>query len=314
MYSIVIPVYKNEASIPELIDVLKNLNERLDRKLEVVFVIDGSPDASFLKLESMLQEKPFNAKIIVLSRNFGAFSAVKAGLAEASGPYFAVMAADLQEPPELIYDFFQTLEHEPYDVVIGTRKKRNDPPLSKLFSNLFWFFYRNVIQKEVPHGGVDIFGCNTIFRDNLVNLPENNSSLIGLLFWLGFRRKEINYERKPRIHGKSSWSFRKRLRYLSNSIFAFSDLPIRILISIGLIGMSFSFIFGLIVFVANLFNYVSISGFTTNALLLMFILGFNSFGLGVIGSYVWRAYENSKQRPQSVVMIRKHFTKEIQNG
>jgi glycosyltransferase involved in cell wall biosynthesis len=301
MYSLIIPVYRNEDSIPELLTVLKELNKNLDKKLEVVFVIDGSPDRSFGVLENSLPACEHKSKLLVLSRNFGAFSAIRAGMAEAEGPYFAVMAADLQEPSELILKFFRTLETESIDVTIGTRRQRNDPLFSRLGSQIFWFFYRKFVQKEMPPGGVDIFGCNMSFRDQLLALDESNSSLVGLLFWLGFRRKLIGYERRARSHGKSAWTLGRKLRYLMDSIFAFSDLPIRLLVLLGGIGLVFSVIFSILVLFAKISGVVPIPGYAATVLIILFFAALNTFGMGIIGSYVWRAFENTKHRPQVIV-------------
>ncbi len=159
-YSLVIPVYRNEESIPDLLTALAGIDRALGGGLEVVFVVDGSPDRSLARLVELLPRAGFTAKILEMSRNFGAFAAIRAGLTEASGPYFAVMAADLQEPPELAVEFFRRLEQDTCDVVCGVRTARDDPWRSRLASNLFWAVYRRLVQPEMPPGGVDVFGCN----------------------------------------------------------------------------------------------------------------------------------------------------------
>jgi glycosyltransferase involved in cell wall biosynthesis len=307
MYSLVIPVFRNESSIPELLRALADLNEKLGRELEAVFVVDGSPDRCAELLELELPRQEFHSKLVLLSRNFGAAAAVRAGLAEARGPWFAMMAADLQEPPELVLAFFRALEKEPVDVVIGTRTKRGDPPLSRWASQLFWLFYRKLVQPEMPPGGVDVFGCNQAFRDHLLALHESNSTLVGLLFWLGFRRKLFPYERRARQHGKSAWTVGRKLRYLTDSVFAFSDLPVRLLVLVGTVGLLFSVVFALVVLVARLSGAIPVPGYAGTALLITFFAALNSFGLGVIGSYLWRAFENTKRRPEAVVMSRVEF-------
>jgi glycosyltransferase involved in cell wall biosynthesis len=307
VYSLVIPVFRNEGSIPELLGVLADLNEKLGGGLEAVIVVDGSPDRCAEILEAELPRHAFRSKLVLLSRNFGAFAAVRTGLAEAGGPWFAVMAADLQEPPELILAFFRALEKEPVDVVIGTRATRDDPAFSRWSSRLFWWLYRRLVQPEMPPGGVDVFGCNQAFRDHLLALHESNSTLVGLLFWLGFRRKLLPYERRARRHGRSAWTLARRLRYLSDSVFAFSDLPVRLLVGVGGVGLVFSVAFAIVVLVARLSGWIPVPGYAGTALLITFFAALNSFGLGVIGSYVWRAFENTKGRPQSIVRWRAEF-------
>jgi glycosyltransferase involved in cell wall biosynthesis len=307
MYSLVIPVYKNEASILELLAVLDGLNDDLGGQLETVFVVDGSPDRSAELLATYLPECNFRSLLITLSRNFGSFAAVRAGLAEATGPYFAVKAADLQEPPELVLTFFRVLESEPVDVTIGTREGRNDPVTARGLSKLFWYVYRKLVQKEMPPGGVDVFGCNAVFRDHLLSLSESNSTLVGLVFWLGFRRKFVAYERLPRRGGRSAWTLPRKTRYLTDSVFAFSDLPIRFLVLVGVIGLMFSSLFAVVVLIARLSGLITVPGYAGTVLVITFALALNSFGLGVIGSYVWRAFENTKGRPDVVVMSRSEF-------
>lgn len=302
MYSLVIPVYRNEDSILDLLDVLTRLNDRLGGNLEAVFVVDGSPDRSHEALSRTLPGCAFAAQLLLLSRNFGSIAAMRAGLARATGPYYAFMAADLQEPPELLEEMFRTLATEPVDITVGVRIGRHDPPLSRWASRLFWSLYRRLIQKEVPPGGVDIFGCNRAVRDQLLEIHEANTSLVGLLFWVGFRRKFMSYVRLPRQHGKSSWTLRRRSTYLMDSVFGFSDLPIRLLMAAGILGLAFAVVMSIVVIVARLSGFVNVPGYTATALLISFFAGLNSFGLGLIGSYVWRAFENTKGRPESIVM------------
>lgn len=310
MYSLVIPVYRNEESLPELLRVLRNLDEKLEGRLEVVFVVDGSPDRSAELLSGALPDCCFRSQLLVLSRNFGSFSAIRAGLAEARGPLFAVMAADLQEPPELVLEFFRALENEPVDVVLGTRKGRSDPPLRRWLSQAFWKVYRTLVQPEMPPGGVDVFGCNQVFRDHLLSLHERNTTLVGLLFWLGFRRKLVGYERQERRHGKSAWTLGRRLRYTMDSVFAFSDLPIRLLVLVGAAGLLVSLGISAVVFFARLSGLIQVPGYTATVLIISFFGALNLLGLGIIGSYVWRAFENTKERPQALIMSRRRFGEE----
>jgi len=302
MYSLVVPVYQNEDSIPELLLSLEKIAAGVTEPLEVVFVVDGSPDRSAEVLRGSLGHSSFVSRLVVLSRTFGSFAAIRAGLTEARGSLFAVMAADLQEPPELICAFFRALETEPVDVTIGTRDGRDDPLPTRLASNLFWRVYRSSAQPEMPPGGVDVFGCSREVRGHLLSLDESNSTLVGLLFWLGFRRKLIPYRRLKRKHGRSAWTLAKKLRYLGDSVFAFSDLPIRVLIGAGALGLAFSIVFGLVVLTARLAGPVEVPGYATTILVISFFTGLNSFGLGIIGSYVWRAFENTKRRPQAIIM------------
>ena len=193
------------------------------------------------------------------------------------------------------------------DVAVGVREDRKDPFLTRISSSLFWRLYQKLVQKDMPANGVDIFGCNKIFRDRLIALNELNSSLVGLVFWLGFRRKFVPYVRQEREHGKSAWTLKKKLRYLSDSLFSFSDLPIQLLLVLGFFGVASSVLIGLVVIAARLVGLISVPGYTATVLVILFFAGLNSLGLGLIGSYVWRAFENTKARPTAVVMRQTDF-------
>jgi Glycosyltransferases involved in cell wall biogenesis len=307
MYSIVIPVYKNEASIPDLLLTLTGISKRLDSALEVVFVVDGSPDESFQRLAAELPSVGFKSKLIALSRNFGSFSAIRAGLQKAAGPYFAIMAADLQEPADLIVAFFDELAKDEADVVVGTRVSRDDPFLSRIGSQLFWSLYRKFVQPELPPGGIDVFGCNAAFHRELLKLEESHSSLVGLVLWLGFRRKTLPYKRMGRRHGKSAWTFAKRVRYLMDSSFSFSDLPIKVLLWVGSIGVVISVIFSIILLWSRLTGRIQVPGYSPIVLSIIFFGSVNLVCLGIVGAYVWRVYENTKKRPGAVVLREMEF-------
>jgi len=299
--SLVIPVYLNEGNIPPLLTALTDLHRALDGDLEVVFVVDGSPDASGEVLARAQASMPFPARIIFHSRNFGSFTAVRTGLEHASGRTFAVMAADLQEPPELIARFFAALDKDECDIVFGQRMKRNDAPVRDALSRTFWWLYRKLVISGVPRGGVDIFACNDAARRELLAIEEPNSSLIAQLFWIGFRRSFVTYERRPREIGTSAWGVGRRLRYMMDSIFSFTDLPIILVLWVGVIGVLISLIFGIGVAVARLTGQITEPGYTTLALLITFFGSAILAVQGIIGSYLWRTFENTKRRPLRIV-------------
>ena len=299
--SLVIPVYRNEESIPDVLAVLNQLHAQLQGDLEAVFVVDASPDRSVEKISAGLSAAPYRGQLLILSRNFGSFGAIVAGFQSGRGDLFAVMAADLQEPPELVLEFRRLLASGQADVVVGTRQGRGDPWMSRVGSRIFWSLYRRLVQLEIPPGGVDVFGCTKAFRDHLVSLSERNSTLVGLLLWLGFRRVDVPYVRRSRRHGRSAWSFGRKFRYLLDSTFAFSDLPLRLLWVSGILGVTLSIVLGSIVTVARLVGDLDVPGYAATVLVVMFFGGLNSFGIGLLGEYLWRTFENTKGRPLFVV-------------
>jgi len=304
MYSIVVPIYKNEHSIERMIETLNDLHIQLNSQLEVVFVVDGSPDKSFEKIKARMDSFAYPVQLVGLARNFGSFAAVRTGLIAARGNYFAIMAADLQEPPDLIVQFFNSLSMNECDVAIGTRTKRNDPMITRWTSSLFWRTYRALVVPDMPLGGVDVFGCNLLFRNQLIAFQESRTSLVALIFWLGFKRKFIGYERLHRLEGSSAWTLKKKVDYLLDSIFAFTDYPIKLLIRIGALGSLFALGLTVLVLLAKLAGVIAVPGYAATILVVMIFGTLNLLGLGLVGTYAWRAYENSKQRPLAVIALK----------
>lgn len=306
-YSLIIPVYLNSGSIDSLLQACQGLDEALEGRLEVVFVVDGSPDDCHAQLYSKIPTTGLRARLILLSRNFGSFAAIREGMQHTRGEFIAVMAADLQEPPELVLAFFAQLEQGCCDVVFGVREARDDPLSSRLFAGLFWWVYRRFVQRDVPVGGVDVFGITRTLQSRVIAFSEANSSLLGLLFWIGGRREFVSYRRRQRNHGKSAWTFKKKFDYLLDSIFAFTDAPIRLLLASGIAGIALTAILSIAVVGAKLLGLVPVPGYAGTMLVVLFFGGLNALGLGLVGNYAWRAYENTKQRPLSIPMLIDHF-------
>lgn len=305
--SLVIPVYRNEASLDDLLVAVQNLTHSLPVSLEAVFVVDGSPDRCYEILRERLPQFAFESQLVLLSRNFGSFPAIRAGLKSGSGKYFAVMAADLQEPPALVIEMVRLLEIDEADVVLGVRNARSDPLGSRISSQIFWYVYRRYVVSDIPAGGVDIFACKREFRDELLCMEERHSSLVAQVFWLGYRRRFVEYERLARRHGVSAWTFAKKFSYMMDSVFAFTDLPIRLLIRGGGIVAAMSGMFAVVVLLSRIAGWTTVPGYTLTILMIVFFGALNVFALGVVGSYAWRAYENTKARPLHVVLRQHHF-------
>jgi len=299
--SIVIPVYRNADTIPSLLDALDDLSSQIEG-LEVVFVVDGSPDESYELLREGLPDRRFRSQLLRHSRNFGSIGAVRSGLSVVRGPNVAVMAADLQEPPELIVAFFEVLDAGHHDVAVGRRVGRRDPQRQQRAANTFWWSYRKFIQPDMPEGGIDVFACADPVRRELLSMTEAHSSIVAQLVWLGHGCAEVPYERKERAgEGRSSWTLRKRIRYMLDSMFGFSNLPIRIVMAIGGIGTVLCLLVSFLVFAGWASGRINVAGYTPLMLTLLLCTSLMLSALGVVGDYVWRVYENSKGRPLSVV-------------
>jgi dolichol-phosphate mannosyltransferase len=299
--SIVVPVYFNEQSLPQLSDALLEIEKKLlekDVEMELIFVDDGSQDRSLAELLKIKERRP-GTKVIKLSRNFGAVHASKTGLQFVTGDCFLMLAADLQDPPELILSMLDKwLQGSRF--VLCKRTHRADPPTSKLFAYIFYVLVRFLVIKDYPARGFDLALMDRAMLPYLQNSSKNiNPPLFA--YWLGFRPEVIYYERQKRVHGKSRWTFSKRVKLFLDSLLGFSVLPIRLISLVGLLVSVASFGYGTVVFVNALRGKTIALGFATIVTILSFLLGLIIIMLGVIGEYIWRIFDELNKRPESVI-------------
>lgn len=296
--SLVVPVYGNSHELATLLGSVEEIESRVRGGLEVIFVVDGSPDDSHAQLLSLLPTRQLFARVVEHSRNFGSFAAIRTGLSIARGQYIAVMAADGQEPPSLVVEFLNGLRSPEVDIVVGERASREDH--GDLLSGLYWRLYRRFVMREVPAGGADVFACVAPVRDVICSLEPVHTSLVAQLFWIGFRRRLVSYDRLP-SESPSGWTTRKKLRYLSDSVFAFTDLPVRILWLVGILGLALGAAIAALAVIARVAGAIDVPGYTATILVIVFFGSLNMVGLGIVGSYVWRAYDTVKGRPGAIV-------------
>jgi len=307
MLSLVIPVYRNEENLPRLFTELEAFAASFPEPVEVVFAVDGSPDDSLRILQERLPRWAVRSQLVELSRNFGSFAAIAAGMRVARGEYMAALSADLQEPLSLVREFHRLMAAGTADVVFGHRTGRADARSSSLMSDLFWRLYRAFVVPDMPKGGVDMFGCTRAVRDVFTGMKEVNTNLIALLLWLGFRRAFVPYERQSRREGRSAWTFSRKVRYAVDSVFAFTDLPIRALLVMGAFGTAIAVVAGVTVFVGWATGHVPVLGYTPLMLVITFFGGLTALGLGITGQYVWLTLQNSRGRPPFVVRSAQAF-------
>lgn len=299
--SVVVPVYFNELALPALFGKLGYVEAKLHEKgvnLELIFVDDGSGDNSLALLRQFKLARPAT-KVIKLARNFGAISAVKVGVDHLSGDAFLFLAADLQDPPDLIPEMVDHwLGGKKY--VICERTDRDDPLSSKLFSIVYYNLLRKFVVPSYPQLGFDLALMDKEFLPYLrqsgkhVNFPL-------FPFWLGFAPEKIQYKRLARKHGKSRWTFGKKWKLLIDSIFSFSFAPIRIISAMGLLVSIASFGYGVLVVVSALIGQIAVPGFATLAALISFLLGLIIVMLGVISEYIWRIFDEVNGHPYAVI-------------
>lgn len=299
--SIVIPVYFNALSLNSLYQALIALEQRLlsvGVSVELIFVDDGSGDDS---LKELLEIKKVDAriKVIKLTRNFGSIHAVKAGFKFVSGDCFTVLAADMQDPPELVLDMVKHwLSGSKF--VICERVSRDDPVISKIFSKIYYKLLRLMVMKDFPEGGFDLALMDKDMLPHMVNSAKNSYMAL-LAYWLGYKPDIILYHRRPRIHGKSRWTFAKKFKVFLDVMLGFSVTPIRAISAIGVIVSICSFLYGIAVVVSAMTQGIPAAGFPTIVSLITFLLGLIIIMLGIIGEYLWRIFDETNLRPETVI-------------
>lgn len=299
--SVIVPVYFNEKSIPILYERLKSIREKLFKQsfdLELIFVDDGSGDGS---LHELLQIKKVDesVKVIKLTRNFGSIHAIKAGLQHVTGDCFTILAADLQDPPELILEMVEAWSNGS-KFVICERTCRDDPFFTKLFAIIYYKIVVMIVDRSYPKGGFDLALMD---KSMLPYMQKNGKNVYTLLYayWLGFKPVVLKYKREIRQHGKSKWTFGKKLKVFIDVILGFSYAPIRLISLIGLAVSIISFTYGLVVVFNTLIGNWVVPGFATITALITFLLGLIIIMLGIIGEYLWRIFDEVQKRPESVI-------------
>lgn len=301
--SVVIPVYYNADVLMETHSTLKRVLEEHAAKFdyEMIFVDDGSKDESYRVMQEISAIDP-KVKLVKLSKNHGAYVAILSGMNYATGDAVVFLAADLQDPPELIPQMYdEWVLGNKRDLVLCVRQSRSDPFFSKLFSAAFYKIFRALVLPEYPKTGFDLCMINKQQAKILVDMDEKNSHLTVQIIWLGFGRRFLNYHRRERKHGKSRWSFFKRLKLAFDTFFGFSARPLRIASFIGMLTwvpavlLALYIILRKIILDAPLFGTPALiaSIFVTGGLILL--------SIGIVGEYLWRNFDATRKRPTFIV-------------
>ena len=299
-YSLVIPIFNEQENITELYARLSKTMESLNKDYEIVFINDGSTDQTLSKL-SNLHNQDKRVKAITFSRNFGHQIAVTAGLNNVQGKYIAVLDADLQDPPEVLPDFFTKLT-QGYDVVYAIRTQRKDSWLRKTMYYLFYRLLKLMANITIPLDSGDFCVMTKRVVDILNQLPERNRFVRGLRSWVGFSQTGLAYARDKRYAGISKYNMSAMLKLAFDGIFSFSYVPLQILTWTGFVVFLLSIFSSLLTVYYKLFTDVYIPrGFPTTIIVIMFIGGINMLGLGIIGEYLGRIYDEVKQRVPYVI-------------
>ena len=301
--SIIIPVYFNEGSLDETYDEIRKVTDANAAKFdyEIVLVDDGSKDNSYGVMCS-LAEKDKKIRLVKLSKNNGSYLAILAGLNYATGDAYTFIAADLQDPPELIPQMYKKwLEGNKKDIVFSVRSGREDPLTSRIYSYFFYKLFRTFVLPEYPEKGYDCFFINKEQRDIIVRMDEKNSHLMAQIVWLGYNQHYIYYQRLKRKHGKSRWTFFKKFKLAFDTFFGFSGRPLRIA---SLLGMSVSlvgFLLSLLIIIRKFVSNTPVFGIPSIMVAILITGGLILLSIGIVGEYLWRTFDESRKRPAYIV-------------
>ena len=301
-FEAIVPMYKSVDHVPDLVDYLNNLSEKIVGKLFVTFVVDGNVDGTTETLVRCIGDcRTWDSKIIQFSRNFGVGPALIAAFENSNSCTSVAFGADLQEPLDLLLEFQRLLTKPDLNLVLGVRRSRNDPAVSKMFSKIYWRLYSCFISPNTPRGGFDVCGLSKNAKSALANMHEKNTNITAQIDWLGFSRQYIEFDRKPRSFGKSTWSFGKKIRLFFDSFYGFTDLPIRIMQITSGLGMVFFSMLGILTGVSWALDLIQIPGYTTIIFLQLFTANLVILCISILAGYVTRTFDNTKNRPRYIV-------------
>jgi dolichol-phosphate mannosyltransferase len=306
-YSIVVPVFNEQAVLPVLLRRLDLLMQGLDGVTETIFVDDGSSDTSSIILRAKAKDDP-RYRYIGLSRNFGHQIAITAGMDAASGDAVIVMDADLQDPPEVVGQMIDKWK-EGYEVVYGKRLSREGESAFKQWTaSLFYKLLGRLSTVNIPRDTGDFRLIDRKVLEAFRAMPEQDRFVRGMFAWLGFRQTEVAFHRLPRLAGETKYPLLKMLRLAANGVVGFSDAPLRLAIWSGFAVSAFAALYALYVGVHWLAGDKSlVAGWASTIIIVSFLSGINMIMTGIMGLYVGRIYAEVKRRPLYVVSEKAGF-------
>jgi len=297
--SVVVPVFNEEATLDALVARLERALEGAGLDYEVVFVNDGSRDRSAEMLRAHHARNP-RLKCIMLSRNFGHQVAVTCGLDHAQGDAIIVMDGDLQDPPEVLPGLIARWR-DGFDVVYAVRRRRKEGWAKVLAYKAFYWVLHRVSYLDIPLDSGDFSLMDRRVVDLLAAMPERNRFVRGLRTWVGLRQTGFEYERDARYAGESKYSFTKLLRLAFDGLVSYSFAPLRLVSNLGMLVSLSALLYMVYLLAARLFGDMTIQGWTSTVVIVLFLGGIQLLSLGIIGEYIGRIFDEVKQRPQYVI-------------
>lgn len=305
--SIVIPFHNEEPNIDHLFERLSAIVNRLNISYEIICIDDGSRDNTLKCLINHHYGDPA-IKVVSFSRNFGKEIALTAGIDHTQGKAVIPIDADLQDPPELIEQLIDKWR-EGYDVVYAQRRLRlDDSCLKRLTAKAFYWTIGKVSPVEIPANVGDFRLLDRRVVEALKQMPERTRFMKGLFAWVGFKQCSIPYDRQPRYQGQSKWNYWKLWNFALDGITSFSLIPLKIWTYLGLTISFLAFLYAAYLIIFTLIAGITVPGYISLMVVILFLGGIQLIGLGIIGEYLGRIYEETKQRPLYLVQESHGFT------
>jgi glycosyltransferase involved in cell wall biosynthesis len=286
-------------TLKKLVQRIKIVMITANLPFELILVDDGSQDGSFDEIKRLSKLHSFITGIR-LSRNFGQQAAIFMGLESSKGEFIAIIDDDLQDPPELLPDFFQRLYQEA-DVVYGVRRERKEKFIEKFFYKAFYYILRKLSKIEIPVNAGDFCVMKRQVVDNMIRFQEANPFLRGIRAWVGFKQIGIEYQRSARLQGKSGYTFKKYFKFALSGILSFSYIPLRISFFLGIISALLCFGFGLYVILLWSLRPFDVPGYASLIIIITFMGSIQMITIGILGEYLTRLNENIRKWPIAVI-------------
>lgn len=298
--SIVIPVYYNEDTLPDLYKDLKaKVLDKLD-DYEIVMVDDGSGDSSWDVMNEIRNDDKSHVKCVHLSRNFGEHAAILAGLNVCTGDCAVTKQADMQEESTLILEMYERWKAG-NKVVLAVRADRDDGKIYEFFANMYYKIMQKIVNPKMPKGGFDCYLLDRKVIEVLKMFDETNSALTLQVLWVGFKSDTVYFSRKAREKGKGRWTMAKRIKLIVDSVMSFSYFPVRMMSTLGTICFLISIVGIIMCIVETLVSGVKSAGWASLMSVTLMIGGILMLMMGILGEYVWRALDASRNRPPFLI-------------
>ena len=296
--SLVVPCYNEAENVSMFQDAVISAFEGCNYDYEIVYVNDGSRDATLYNLKKLFQAQRCPVKVVSFSRNFGKEAGIYAGMAQASGEYISLIDADLQQRPEIVREMVKILDEQPdYDVVAAYQDRRGEGKVLSWFKKSFYSLINRLSNVKLKSDASDFRTFRRSVRDSILDLAEYHRFSKGIFAWVGYNTCFIPYTACERVAGETKWNFRKLFNYAVDGIIGYSTAPLRLATYLGGFTAFSAIVYLIIVVLQKLIAGIDVPGFATIIVLILLLGSMQLICIGIIGEYVGRTFEQSKNRP-----------------